>query len=593
MISSLLFFKPVQQNQTTLSLTDQSLVQVVLSALSAQESDSASLPGKVSTCSPLSQWQEEIETAYVAVTSSELKNTSPVCLSKVQLENYFLMLCAPLPLSQRVAFMDRIAQLRPKLIMDLRSEILETLGVPILVMWPLTECNIEQRPVRRIDIPPVIIISPLLRSSSYILRFQQIIDRNGHSCFIAEDGFFPRQEKAVKQMRDFLLMCSNSFTRMDLFEALQGWLNTCSTREEKFNQLLTLWDLAYCLRIEDPEEKVLLEVCDRAIEEWLNDQPWDAVSTERLCEQLERSLFKSSYSWISTSSQPGCRALQSIFSEHLLDLLRSCSDKPGAIKEVLSNLAAVKLPKDTTDQDLARLAHYCPRLRHLECFEWIWMTDEGMEQLKALTDLRYLDLSSCQQITDQGVECLKGLRQLCHLQLGWSHQITDEALMHLRLLTHLEYLDLSGCSQITDQGIEHLTRCKKLRYLNLSRCEYITDKGIEHLEPLEDLNSLDLSRCDQITDRGVGALTALTRLCRLVLSGCHQITDEGVEQLETLTDLAHLDLSWCKTITDTGVAHLKKITTLQTLDLSMCEGISEDACEDFRRERGEVTLFEM
>jgi Leucine-rich repeat (LRR) protein len=58
------------------------------------------------------------------------------------------------------------------------------------------------------------------------------------------------------------------------------------------------------------------------------------------------------------------------------------------------------------------------------------------------------------QITDAGLEHLKGLTGLTYLELSGT-QVTDAGLQHLSVLTGLGYLCLSD-TQITDAGVQQL-----------------------------------------------------------------------------------------------------------------------------------------
>jgi hypothetical protein len=51
------------------------------------------------------------------------------------------------------------------------------------------------------------------------------------------------------------------------------------------------------------------------------------------------------------------------------------------------------------------------------------VTDAGLERLKGLARLRWLDLERT-RVTDAGLECLKGLTQLRRLDL-WDTQVTE------------------------------------------------------------------------------------------------------------------------------------------------------------------------
>jgi hypothetical protein len=81
------------------------------------------------------------------------------------------------------------------------------------------------------------------------------------------------------------------------------------------------------------------------------------------------------------------------------------------------------------------------------------VTDDGLEQLKVLTQLQTLNLEDT-KVTDDGLKYLKGLTQLQHLFLGGT-MVTDAGLEHLKGLTQLQSLNLGG-TKVTDQGAQKL-----------------------------------------------------------------------------------------------------------------------------------------
>ena len=85
----------------------------------------------------------------------------------------------------------------------------------------------------------------------------------------------------------------------------------------------------------------------------------------------------------------------------------------------------------------------------------IHVTNAGLEQLKGLTRLRRLHLSST-QIGDAGLAYLKGLSQLQELSLGGT-QVGDAGLAYLKGLTRLHVLNLGG-TEVTDAGVETFRR---------------------------------------------------------------------------------------------------------------------------------------
>ena len=187
------------------------------------------------------------------------------------------------------------------------------------------------------------------------------------------------------------------------------------------------------------------------------------------------------------------------------------------------------------------------------------ITDAGLEYLKGMTKLKYLDLNST-QVTDAGLEHLKGLTKLEHLDLGGT-RVTGAGLKHLKGLTELQHLYLTS-TKVTDAGLEHLNGLAKLKFLDLNGTQ-VTDAGLEHLKGLTKLECLYLSSTN-ISDAGLEHLTGLTNLQSLGLE-VTDITDAGLVHLKGLTQLEELYLVITK-VTDEGVVKLLEALPNCTID---------------------------
>jgi len=82
-------------------------------------------------------------------------------------------------------------------------------------------------------------------------------------------------------------------------------------------------------------------------------------------------------------------------------------------------------------------------------------SDEGLEYLGDLTNLKYLVLNST-QVSDEGLKHLSGLTKLQSLDLI-NTQISDEGLKHLSGLNNLYLLDLRN-TQVTEEGVKELQK---------------------------------------------------------------------------------------------------------------------------------------
>lgn len=77
-----------------------------------------------------------------------------------------------------------------------------------------------------------------------------------------------------------------------------------------------------------------------------------------------------------------------------------------------------------------------------------------VEELLPVPELAFLNLSENRKITDKGLTALSALTQLKGLNLS-SCDISGEGLAPLSALSSLEHLDLSYCNRIADPGLKN------------------------------------------------------------------------------------------------------------------------------------------
>jgi len=275
-----------------------------------------------------------------------------------------------------------------------------------------------------------------------------------------------------------------------------------------------------------------------------------------------------------------------------------------------------------TDADLEPIATV-KTLKRLD-LSLTYVTDRGIERLKALDQLEDLNLYAAEFITDAAMAFLRGNRQLKTLNLRGT-DVTDTSLAYVAELTNLRSLDISF-TQITDVGLEHLASLPQLEALNLGgnkisgvglhvlkllpKLRRLSFYGIQRrnagwcwapvltdlemdtislLAGLEDLNlgsgvalgaprPGDLGPADgeaecriaggtRITDFGLAKLATLKKLRQLDLSGS-AITASGLKTLANLPDLRRLSLWNVKGIDDSAAPYLAALGNLTSLDLS-------------------------
>jgi len=293
------------------------------------------------------------------------------------------------------------------------------------------------------------------------------------------------------------------------------------------------------------------------------------------------------------------------------------------VKDQKGDIVEISLARSwATDADLEEVAA-ARSLKRLD-LSLTYVSDRGIERLKALDQLEELNLFAAEFITDAAIAFLRGHHQLKSLNLRGT-DVTDTSLAYVAELTNLRSLDISF-TQITDVGLEHLASLSQLEELNLGgnkisgiglhvlkllpKLKKLSFYGIQRrnagwcwapvvtdleldtislLSGLEDLNigfgvalgaprPHDLGPADgeaecriaggtRVTDFGLAKLTALEKLKRLDLSGA-AITSNGLKTLASLRNLQRLSLWNVKGVDDTAAPYLAALGNLTSLDLS-------------------------
>jgi len=111
--------------------------------------------------------------------------------------------------------------------------------------------------------------------------------------------------------------------------------------------------------------------------------------------------------------------------------------------------------RNIDDDDLMQLCaeiRGCPAVVCLDLAENRKVTDLSLSRISGLTQLRLLNLSSC-DITDRGLAWLSENTNLQMLILSYCSRLRGSGLKHLRALSNLTYLDLQGCPRINHATI--------------------------------------------------------------------------------------------------------------------------------------------
>ena len=139
------------------------------------------------------------------------------------------------------------------------------------------------------------------------------------------------------------------------------------------------------------------------------------------------------------------------------------------------------------------------------CVQLGWAAEPNAEQSKAVVEIQQLGGRVTMDEKSPG-------KPVIAVELGMS-RVTDAGLENLRGLTELRWLHLSDAA-ITDAGLEHLSGLTRLETLNLENTK-VTDTGLEQLKGLTQLQRVDLTGT-KVSDEGVKKLQEALPNCEIV-----------------------------------------------------------------------------
>ena len=207
-----------------------------------------------------------------------------------------------------------------------------------------------------------------------------------------------------------------------------------------------------------------------------------------------------------------------------------------------------------------------------------FMTDAVLAGIAALDHVTSLSLGGSRALTDQGLQALARMPQLRHLDLSEypGGKLTDRALEVLRHLPNLRTFAMTWQKGITDAGVANLRYCEWLERVNLMGSP-TGDGAIEALQGKPRLYRFHSGRL--VTDRGLPLLHNFPMLKHWhdfpphgdELPGAHLLIDgpfsnAGLASLAGLEGVADLDLFWHVTgITTDAFAGLRHLPNLAAL----------------------------
>lgn len=160
-------------------------------------------------------------------------------------------------------------------------------------------------------------------------------------------------------------------------------------------------------------------------------------------------------------------------------------------------------------------------------------------------------------VTDRGLELFfVTFDQIQELELSGCNEISNS--LDLRALNNLRKLEISDCINIADGVAQKLLPIFHLLYAFVIQSYHLTDAFFEYLcinTKTAQLRHLELPNCKEISNQSLFTISKhFTQLEVLSVSGSTKITDDGIEILaEQAKCLKSLNLSWCNKITNAAL----------------------------------------
>tara|TARA_R110002072_G_scaffold302737_2_gene488191 strand:- start:10739 stop:12121 length:1383 start_codon:yes stop_codon:yes gene_type:complete len=249
----------------------------------------------------------------------------------------------------------------------------------------------------------------------------------------------------------------------------------------------------------------------------------------------------------------------------------------------------------------------------------VYVTDDGLERLASLPNLRALVLEGQLKLKGPGIarvvmdahlrelklmnmavtnDMLRGVCKapLVSLQLHSSQTFSGGGLKAIAACQTLRFLSLTGCTHLEDLWIANLSGMKALEELYLNGVgshtlfsgirlnplpeeppgSGVTDRLLENLAPLPKLRKLDLSS-GYITDKGLLALRKFPALRDVSLGNNEEISAGGIHTLPQ--HIERLALVGHRSVDAKMLEVLLSRPGLRDLNLAWCRGLPSDAIE--------------
>ena len=195
--------------------------------------------------------------------------------------------------------------------------------------------------------------------------------------------------------------------------------------------------------------------------------------------------------------------------ENCQNLTRLCLSKNATLEYAFINTAKVR-------REFIFALRALPLFRHLELPEWECFTPQDLQEITKLK-LQTLDLSET-LLTDGELIEIGKMTDLETLNISSCIYLTDEGLEALSPLVNLRNLDLSS-NRIKDPAISIIAKHKQLRVLNLAHNSRVCGDTLSDLYPLKHLQILNLAGLNRVPFQELCKFKTLSESSSLEVKG--------------------------------------------------------------------------
>jgi hypothetical protein len=237
----------------------------------------------------------------------------------------------------------------------------------------------------------------------------------------------------------------------------------------------------------------------------------------------------------------------------------------------LTALAMTKGAQKDKNSDAA-IAHIAQMKQLTELYvDQAKFSNAGIAEIAKMTQLEKLSVAMISQFTDEHLEMLAPLVNLKYLDLTGSY-VTDAGLKYLRPFTELEDLRMAKMQGVRGRGLYELVAkshgLRKLTNLTVYDNPYLTIEAYQGISNIKTLVVLDVGRANCTNAAFIGAMPPLRNLEKLSVHENESLSDDAMLQaFPKLKKLKTIFFQDNKLISDASIKAFARVKTLEGIAL--------------------------